>query len=543
MKGLMMDYPLTMDRILEHAYRMYPHKQIATKQPDSLMHRYTYANLYSRAKRLANVLGNLGVKPGDRVGTFAWNNYQHLELYYAIPCSGAVCHTLNIRLFPEQLVYVVNHAEDKVVFIDATILPLFEQVADEIHCVQHYVLFNADKDIETKLPNVSFYEDLMAEAHDDYEWRVTDENTAMGLCYTSGTTGNPKGVLYSHRSMYMHTMGANQANALGLTERDVVLPVVPMFHAMAWGLPYACAYAGSEMILPGPHLKPPDLAEIIAEEKVTVPAGVPTLWTGLYHELKANPRDISHIRALVVGGAAMPRALIEAYEKELGVNVMHAWGMTETSPLGAISILQSHHQAAPEHEKWDVKAKQGYPVAGIEMRIVNEAGEELPWDGLTMGEMQVCGSWVAQDYYKVDRNPEHFTSDGWFRTGDVATISEDGYMQITDRTKDLVKSGGEWISSVALENALMAHPGVMEAAVIAIPDEKWSERPMAVVVLAPDAGPVTDEELIAYLAREFAKFWLPEKIAFVDEIPKTSVGKFDKKVLRSRYAENMKREA
>ena len=537
MQGLMMDYPLTIDRILEHANKMYPHKQIATKCPNGSLHRYTYANLYERTKRLANVLGSLGVESGDRVGTFAWNNYQHLELYYAVPGSGAVLHTLNIRLSPEQLVYIVNHAEDKVVFIDATLLPLFEKVAEEIDCVQHYVLFNADAGTEPNLTNVSFYEDLMAEAYDDCKWGVTDEGAAMGLCYTSGTTGDPKGVLYSHRSMYMHTMGLNQATAIGLTEHDVVLPVVPQFHAMSWGFPYACALAGSEMVLPGPHLKPPDLAEIIAEQKVTVPAGVPTLWTGLYHELKENPRDISHIRALVVGGAAMPRALIEAYEKELGVNVLHAWGMTETSPLGSVSKLQSHHNNIPEHEQWDIKARQGYPIAGVEMRIVNEAGEALPWDGVTMGEVQVRGSWIAKGYYKVDRSPYHFTSDGWFRTGDVATISEDGYMNITDRTKDLVKSGGEWISSVALENALMAHPKVMEAAVIAIPDERWGERPMAVAVPVSDAGSVTGEELTAYLAPQFARFWLPDEIAFVDEIPKTSVGKFDKKVLRHRYAE------
>ena len=539
MQGLMMDYPLTIDRILEHANRMSPRKQISTKLPDGSMHRYTYVDLYDRVKRLANVLGNLGVQPGDRVGTFAWNNYQHLELYYAIPCSGAVCHTLNIRLFPEQLAYVVNHGGDKVVFIDATVLPLFEQVADKIDCVQRYILFNADEGIETTLSNVSFYEELMAEADNDYEWAVGDENSAMGLCYTSGTTGAPKGVLYSHRSTYMHTMGINQANAIALTEGDVVLPVVPMFHAMAWGLPYACAFAGCDMVLPGPHLKPPDLAQIIAEERVTLPAGVPTLWTGLYHELKENPRDVSWIRALVVGGAAIPGGLIEAYENKLGVNVMQGWGMTETSPVAANSKLQSHHHSLPEHEQWDVKERQGAPLAGVEMRIMNEAGEELLWDGAAMGEVQVRGSWIAADYYKVDHSPDHFTADGWFRTGDVATISEDGYMHITDRIKDLVKSGGEWISSVALENALMAHPKVMEAAVIAIPDKKWAERPMAAVVLVSDAGAVTAKELLTYLAPKFAKFWLPDKIEFIDEIPKTSVGKFDKKVLRQRYGRDL----
>ncbi|MFQ5865433.1 MAG: long-chain fatty acid--CoA ligase [bacterium] len=537
MQGLMMDYPLTIDRILEHANVMYPHKRISTELPDGSMHRYTYANLYERVKRLANVLGKLGVQPGDRVGTFAWNNYQHLELYYAIPCSGAVCHTLNIRLFPEQLAYVVNHAEDKVVFIDATLLQLFERVADQIECVQHYVLFNGEKGIATKLTNVFFYEDLMAQASHDYTWPVTDENMAMGLCYTSGTTGNPKGVLYSHRSMYLHTIGTMQGNAMALTEQDVVLPVVPMFHAMAWGLPYSSLFAGAELILPGPHLNPAALAEMIEEEKVSVPAGVPTLWTGLYQELKANPRDVSHIRALVVGGAAMPRALIEAFEKELGVNVAHAWGMTETSPLGTVAKLQSHHLDLSDDEKWDVKAKQGYAVAGVEMRIVNDAGEILPWDGVTMGELQVRGPWVAKSYYKIKPTPEHFTKDGWFRTGDVATISEDGYMNITDRTKDLVKSGGEWISSVALENALMAHPKVLEAAVISIPDQKWDERPMAVVVLTSDAGKVSAEELKEHLATKFAKFWLPDKFAFVEEIPKTSVGKFDKKQLRQLHGE------
>jgi acyl-CoA synthetase (AMP-forming)/AMP-acid ligase II len=537
MHGLMMDYPLTIDRILEHANRLYPRKRILTKLPDGTIHRYTYADLYRRAKRLANVLEGLGVKAGDRVGTFSWNNYQHLEMYYGIPGCGAVNHTLNIRLFPDQLAYVVNHAEDKVVFVDGSLLPLYERVADRIDGVEHYVLFNVERGVETRLPNVSFYEDLMAAASDEYDWQVADENVALGMCYTSGTTGNPKGALYSHRSMFLHTLGENQASALALTEADVVLLVVPQFHAMAWGLPYACALAGSDMIMPGPHLKPEALAEIIAEEKVTVAAGVPTIWTGLYHELKTHSRDISSIRALVVGGSAMPRALIEAYEQELDVNVLHAWGMTEMSPLGTVSKLQSKHGTWPQHERWDVKAKQGYVVPGVEMRIVNEEGQPLPWDGATMGEVQVRGPWVISSYYKVEPGPEHFSADGWFRTGDVATMDEDGYMEITDRTKDLVKSGGEWISTVALENALMAHPDVMEAAVIAIPDQKWAERPMAVVVLAPEAGPISSEALREYLAPQFAKFWLPDKVAIVAEIPKTSVGKFDKKVLRQRYAE------
>ena len=536
MQGLMMDYPLTIDRILEHAYRMHPRKQIITKLPDGSMHRYTYADLYARVKRLANVLGNLGVQSGDRVGTFAWNCYQHLELYNAIPCSTAVCHTLNPRLSIEQLAYVVNHAEDKVMFIDATILPLFEQAANQINCVEQYVLFNADPGLETILTNVHYYEDLMTEAPEDYEWRNIGENAAMGLCYTSGTTGEPKGVLYSHRSMYLHTMGISHANAFALTEKDVVMPAVPMYHAMAWGLPYACAYAGSDIVLPGRHLKPADLAQLIVKERVTVPAGVPTLWAGLSQELKANPKDIAHIRTLAAGGAAVPRRLIEIYEKDFHVNVMQGWGMTETSPVGTLLNLQSHHGTVSEQSLLDIKAKQGYALAGIEMRIADGSGSSLPWDSVTMGELQVRGPWVAKSYYKVERSTEHFTPDGWFRTGDIATISPDGCMQIVDRTKDLVKSGGEWISSVNLENALTEHPDVMEAAVIATPDEQWIERPRAFVVLTPDAGVMTEEELAVHLESKCPKFWVPDKIEFVDELPKTSVGKLDKKLLRHRYA-------
>lgn len=536
MDGLMMQYQLTLDRILEHANRVFPHKRVTTMLPDGSLHRYTYADMYRRVKRMAKALTQLGVQPGDRVGTFAWNNYQHLELYYAIPGAGAICHTLNIRLFPEQLAYIVNHAEDKVVFIDATLLPLYERVAGQIDCVEHYVLLNAPRDVQTKLPNVTFYEDLIGSADDDFAWRSTDENMAMGLCYTSGTTGDPKGALYSHRSMFLHTYAGNQASALATTETDVVLPVVPQFHAMAWGLPYGCLMAGADLVMPGPHLKPEPLADLIANERVTVAAGVPTIWRGLYQELKANPRDISCVRALVVGGSAMPRALTKAYESELGVNVVHAWGMTEMSPLGTVCNLMSHHADLPDEEKWDIKAKQGYPICGVEMRIVNEVGEELPWDGRTMGELQVRGPWVIRQYFRRDVDGSAMTQDGWFRTGDVVTMSADGYMTITDRTKDLVKSGGEWISTVELENAIMAHPQVLEAAVIAIPDEKWGERPLAAVVPVPDGHELTAAQIVEFLQDRVARFWLPDRIVFLEEIPKTSVGKFDKKVLRSAYA-------
>ena len=535
MDGLMMEYPLTLDRIIEHASRLFNHKLIHTRQPDGSMHAYTYADLHRRSRKLASALARLGIEAGDRVGTFAWNHYQHLEMYFGIPGCGAVCHTLNVRLFPAQLAYIVNHAEDRVVFIDASTLPLYERVANEVGCVEHYVLVNAPRDIETTLPNVRHYEDLLDEGDEGFAWRSTDERMAMGLCYTSGTTGDPKGALYSHRSMFLHTLGENQAMGLGLTETDVVLPVVPQFHAMAWGLPYACTLAGAEVVMPGPNLQPAALAELIDTYQVTVAAGVPSIWNGLYHHLKTNPRDLSCLRALVVGGSAMPRALIEGFERDFGVNVVHAWGMTELSPLGSVSKLQRRHHDLSEAEQWDVKARQGTPLGGVELRIVDDAGAPLPWDGATMGELQARGPWVIRSYFKRDPTPEHFTEDGWFRTGDVATIMPDGYLTITDRTKDLVKSGGEWISTVALESALMAHDEVLEAAVIAVPDEKWSERPLAVVVRTSDGG-VSGDDLRQFLTSRFAKFEIPDRFLFAGELPKTSVGKFDKKVLRARVA-------
>jgi fatty-acyl-CoA synthase len=537
MLGLMMDYQLTLDRILEHANRLYPHKRVITMLPDGSKHCYTYGEMYGRTKRLAKSLVKLGVKPGDRVGTFAWNNYQHLELYYAVPGAGAICHTLNIRLFPEQLVYIVNHAEDKVIFIDASLLPLYERVADQIKGVKHYVLFNAPPGLQTKLPNVLSYETLIEESDEDFEWLSTDERMAMGLCYTSGTTGDPKGALYSHRSMFLHTLGGNQAMAVGLREPDRVLLVVPQFHAMAWGQPYSTVAAGAELLLPGPHLKPEPLAELIATERATVASGVPTIWMGLYQELKAHPRNISSLRLLIVGGSAMPRSLTKAYESEFGVEVLHAWGMTEMSPLGTVCNLLSQHTGLSGERKWDVKATQGYPVFGVEIRIVDGEGDELPWDGETMGELQVRGPWIISQYFKREVSEDYMSRDGWFRTGDVVTIRPEGYIHIRDRTKDLIKSGGEWISTVDLEGAIMAHPKVMEAAVIAIPDEKWMERPLAVVVPAPGAGQLGETEIRGFLQDKIARFWMPDKIIFLQEIPKTSVGKFDKKVLRARYAE------
>lgn len=537
MQGLMMDYPLTLDRILEHANKIYGQKKIHTKLPNGSTHTYTYSDAYKRVKRLSSALAKRGIQMGDRLGTFGWNNYQHFELYFGIPGCGAVCHTLNIRLFPEQIAYIIEHAEDRMVFVDASLIKLMEAVAPQVNCVEHFVIYGSDGPVETSLPNVLLYEDLIAEGKEEYECPVTDENTAFGMCYTSGTTGDPKGALFSHRSMFLHTFGMIQGNAAALTNTDVILAIVPQFHVMSWGIPYAAAMCGSDLLMPGPFLQPAALADMVQDFKVTVATGVPTIWTGIHHEVQASPRDISTIRALIVGGSAMPRGLIEIYEKEYGVNVVHAWGMTELSPLGTMSRLGSHHQALSQDEQIDIKAKQGYALAGIEMRIVDESHNELPWDGQTMGELQVRGPWVIKSYFKREPTEEHFSPDGWFRTGDVATISEDGYMQITDRTKDLIKSGGEWISSVDLENALIAHDKVLEASVIAIPDDKWDERPLAAVVPTELDDPPTSEELLTYLAPNFAKWWLPEKFAIIDEVPKTSTGKFDKKVLRQRYAD------
>ena len=535
-EGLMMDYQLTLDKIIEHAKRNFPQKKVITKLPSGEMHELTYGEMYSRVKRLSSAMcEKLGVELGDRVGTFAWNNYQHLELYFAIPGAGAVCHTLNIRLSPEQLTFIVDHAEDKVVFIDGTLLKLYESMAPNRPSVKYHVLFNVDKDVETTLDNVVFYEDLIADGREDFPWQSTNEQMACGLCYTSGTTGNPKGALYSHRSQYLHSLAVLQGNSMALRESDTVLAVVPQFHAMSWGLPYAGLYSGANILMPGQFLQAVPLAEMIETYKVTVAAGVPTIWNGLYHELKNNPRDISTIRALVVGGSAMPRALTAAYEQELGVDVLHAWGMTEMSPLGTVCVLQSQHADLPQDEKWDVKATQGYGISGVEMRIMGEDGSELPWDGETMGELQVRGPWVSRQYYRLEKSTDHFTEDGWFRTGDVSTISADGYMRITDRTKDLIKSGGEWISSVDLENTLVGHPNIVEAAVFAVPDVRWSERPWAGITFVAGES-VTKEALNSYLTEQgFAKFWLPDNYIAIDELPKTSTGKLDKKVLRAQY--------
>ena len=532
MHGLMMNYPLTLAQILEHAHRIHGSKRVTTLLPDQTFQSYDYTVLYERVKRLANAITQLGIiQPGDRIGTYASNTYQHLELYYAIPCLGAVLHPLNVRLTAVQLAEMVCEAEDKVIFVDGAFSEQFEELRERIECKQ-IVHFNPNSTHSDPT-----YEQLLSEAEPAYTWDIQDENWAMGLCYTSGTQGEPRGVLYSHRSMFLHTLAVNQADVFGLTEADVVMPLVPMFHAMAWGLPYASMFAGADIVLPG--AKPADIANLIAETGVTVAAGVPTVWAKVYQELWKRKRCISSLRRLIVGGEAMPPALIEAYEKNLGVEVCHAWGMTEMSPTGTFSKLRGAHKNLSDAEKWKIKATQGRPVPGVELRLATETVNgytKLPWNGEEIGELQVRSPWTASRYYNIEPTEEHFTTDGWLRTGDIATINVEGYMQIVDRAKALIRSGGESISSVALETALLQHPHVLEAAVIGVPDKKWGERPFAVIVLTQPMDEDISDTLKQHLSVEFPKFWIPDQFIFVGEIPKTSVGKSDKRALLAQLA-------
>ena len=530
----MMNFPLTTNYILEYGKRVFSHKQIITKQPDGSTHKYSYSDMYKRTMKLGNALKNkLGIKPEDRVATFAWNNYQHLELYYAIPAMGGICHPLNLRLSVQQIAFIINHAEDKVVFVDATLLPLFKHVAPLTPNVEHYILLNAPKDIETTLPNTIHYEDLIADESEEFEYAETTENTAVGMCYTSGTTGDPKGVLYSNRSTYLHAMALNMPTATGIGTDDTVLLIVPQFHVMAWGFPYSCMMIGANMVMPGPHLNPAAIIKAINDENITVANGVPTIWQGVYAEMKKGA-TIPSFRSLLVGGSAFPRSLVKGFKEDFNIETVHAWGMTETSPLGTLSRLQKHHDGLTADEKYDLLATQGVEMLGVEIRIMQEDGTVAPRDGKTVGEIEVQGNWVVSSYYKSES--DNFTEDGWFKTGDVGTLTAEGFMNITDRTKDLIKSGGEWISSVALENAITGCELVKEAAVIAIPDEKWSERPLAAVVLQ-DGKELNVEQINGMLQNNsFTKYHLPDKYIVLAEIPKTSVGKINKKELRRMYA-------
>jgi fatty-acyl-CoA synthase len=533
MRGTMMDYPLTLQQVFARGTRLFPDREIVTGGVSG-QHRYTYREFGERVHRLANALRDLGLKPGDRVGTFAWNHHRHLELYFGVPMQGAVLHTLNIRLFHDQLSYIVNHAADRFIFVDRTLLPVIRQLQPRFETVEKLIVIDdgGDNDPGDALD----YEQLLSTAAEHFAFPRLDENEAAMMSYTSGTTDEPKGVAYSHRALTLHSFGLLAADSVGISERDTVVPIVPMFHVNAWGLPFAATFVGAKQVFPGNSLAPDRVLQLIQDEKATVAAGVPTIWIAALPLLQAAKYDVSSLTRIPCGGSAAPRALIEAYQ-QLGLNLLHAWGMTEMSPIGTVSRLTRELSEADPRTQLDFRARQGPPVPGVELRVVDADGKDLPWDGQTMGELVVRGPWVTAEYYNDPRGEGRFTEDGWFRTGDVAILHPNGYMEITDRTKDLIKSGGEWISSVALENALMAHPKVQEAAVIAVPDERWSERPLACVVPRPDyRGLVTEAELVEHLSTQFARWWIPERYLFLDELPKTSVGKFDKKAMRARQA-------
>ncbi|MEK7424385.1 MAG: long-chain fatty acid--CoA ligase [Actinomycetota bacterium] len=519
------DYPLTIAPILAHGRQLHANSKVITCTADGY-HEATFAQVADRADKLAAVLTSLGVQPGDRVGTFMWNNQTHLEAYLAIPCMGAVLHTLNIRLFPEQLSYVINHAEDKVIIVDASIAPLLARVRDQLTTVEH-IIVKGTGDTSGLGEGLLDYDALIEAAPSGFQYPEVDERSGMAMCYTSGTTGNPKGVMYSHRSTYMHSIMVTSTANVALSEHDTMLVIVPMFHANAWGVPYAAWMIGADLVFPQQFLQAAPLSKIIADTRPTLTGAVPTVLNDLLNN--APDTDMSSFRLVMCGGSAVPRGLIQGYLDRFGVPIVQGWGMTETSPVCAIGHPPKDMQGLDE-VSW--RTRTGRIIPGVELRITDDAGDVVPWDGESLGEIEVRGSWITGSYYNVD-DPEKF-HDGWLRTGDVASVSPNGYVMISDRAKDVIKSGGEWVSSVDLENTLMGHPDVLEAAVIGVPDPRWDERPMACVVLRAESN-VTAEELRSWLSERTPKFWLPERWSFITEVPKTSVGKFDKKVLRARH--------
>jgi fatty-acyl-CoA synthase len=528
MQGHIQEYPLTVQHLLWRCERLFAHKEIVSQREGEL-HRYTYPDLVRRVNQLAWSLRHLGISPGDRVATLAWNNYRHVELYYAVPCMGAVLHTLNLRLPPDQLAFVIKDAGDTVLFVDASLVPLLERIADQIPTVQTVVVMS-DSPAPRPLPSTVDYEQILTGEGTDYPWPQLDERSAAAICHTSGTTDAPKGVVYSHRSQFLHSMACLQAEGTGITESDRVLTLVPMFHANAWGLPYAAGLAGCKLILPDRFMGDGNtILALAAQEGATILAGVPTIYMNLLSTMRKTNRRLPQVRFAICGGSALTPALMESMDAA-GLRPLHSWGMTETSPIGTVAVTRSWIN--PEDPS--TRLSQGVPVPGVEIRLADLAsGEELPWDGVSMGELHCRGPWIASSYLHDD-NSTQFTADGWLRTGDVVTIDADGYVRIVDRLKDVIKSGGEWISSMELEAAIMAHPKVKEAAVIGVPHPKWSERPVAYVVPQADyRDQLTPDEVLDFLRPRVARFWLPDGVRFLDELPKTSVGKFDKKALRA----------
>jgi len=538
MHGLMMNMPLTISSLIRHADRYHGDTEIVSRLVEGGVHRYTYHDAHRRSRQLANALRALGVEATDRIGTLAWNGFRHFEIYYASSGSGAVCHTINPRLFPEQIVYIVNHAQDQYLFFDLTFLKLVEAIAPLCKDVRGWVAMT-DK---AHMPQGSSldllcYEDLINSHSDDYAWPELDENAASSLCYTSGTTGNPKGVLYSHRSTILHAYAACMPDAINLSARDVVMPVVPMFHANAWSLPYACPLAGCKIVFPGAALDGASVYELFETEKVTMSAGVPTVWLGLLQHTQQNDLKFSTFRRTVIGGSACPPAMIRSFQETYDVEVLHAWGMTEMSPLGTVCTFKTRHLALDREAKYAIQAKQGRAIYGVDMKIVDDEGKELPWDGKAFGDLLVRGPWITAAYFKGEGgSPLRADAQGleWFPTGDVATIDPDGFMQITDRSKDVIKSGGEWISSIDLENTAVAHPAVKEAAVIGVAHPKWDERPLLIVVKKPGAA-LTRDELLEFFQGKVAKWWMPDDVVFVDELPHTATGKLLKTKLREDF--------
>jgi fatty-acyl-CoA synthase len=533
MRGLMMDFPLTLVHILERAGRQFGKVELVSCRPDRSLVRTNYAGFYRRARQLAEVLQGAGLRRGDRVATLMWNHAGHLEAYFGIPVAGGVIHTLNLRLHPNEIAFIANHAGDRFLIVDDVLLPVFESFRDKVNFERIWVVPFSGKPAALA-PGLESYEDALATAAGNFSYPELEENEAAAMCFTSGTTGNAKGVLYSHRALVLHSFAEAMGDTFGMHHRDVVLGVAPMFHANAWGLPFTCAMIGAKIVFPGPLVDPENVLDLIEQERVTMACGVPTVWLAVLEALEKNPgrwKFACEVRILV-GGTAPPEALIRALDR-YGLHIVHLWGLTETTPLATAGHLKSYMDDWPEEKKYEVRAKQGRPAPFVELRVMRPEGQ-APWDGQTVGELEARGPWVAASYYNAPETRDRWSADGWFRTGDIATIDPEGYVKVMDRSKDLIKSGGEWISSVDLENALMAHPSVREAAVIAVPHPKWQERPLAIVVLK-DGARVAPEDLRGFLASRFAKWQLPDAFVFTKEIPRTSVGKFLKAKLREQY--------